>query len=527
MKTTKRILATLLAVLMLATMVCTTAFAAPGTYSITIKNADGHSFEAYQIFKGDLSGRVLTNIEWGDGVDGSSLLAALKADAGLGSKFAACDSAAAVAKVMEGEWDNASTDAFAKVVSNHLIAGKKHVSTESGTNRIINGLDAGYYFIKDVTDVSAGLTGDAITKYLIKVTDDQEISPKIKVPTLTKEVYSPADETYTEAISANIGDVVTFRLTATLNARVNDYSEYYLQFVDTLPAGLVFEAVEGVYINSHKLDASQEYSKYEFVVDSSANPVTFTLAKAKTAVKEKTGVDVTDTDTVRIVFTAKVTEAIGINATTGNANEAVLKYSADPNNANVKGTTIPAIAKVYSYQLQITKVDAASPDTELEGAEFKLYRLKDSTKEYVQVDGNNKVTGWTADETLASTLVTDANGLVSVIGLAKDAYMIVETKAPETYNQIKDFIEVTFKAEFNKNDGTVDGFTASLVGKGVATLKETSEATGLVSIQITNSKGSTLPETGGIGTTIFYVVGIVLVLGAVALLIGKKRIAVK
>ena len=531
MKTFKRFSAILIAVLMMISMMVIPASADSTNYTITINNtAANHTFEAYQVFMGSLSGRVLSDIEWGNGVDGTKLLAALKNSAnGFGTMFTSCEDAADVALVMEGaSWSNSYTDLFAKAVSTCLATTATATTTETASPYTLS-VPGGYYFIKDVTNVTGNY--DSITKYMIEVTDNSTISPKTELPTLAKAVALSKDGTgtYSEAVSASIGDTVCFRLTATLNSRVNDFPEFYLRFEDTLPDGLTFGEIKSVTVSGHAIDFRN--NTYGFASSTSANPITFTLAEAKSAVLAKTGALVNATDTVEIIFSATVNNKILINAVDGNTNKATLHYSSDPNTTaetydDRLAKTTEATAKVYSYALVVEKVDAASLTTLLPGAQFNLYRMDNSTKEYAQVT-NGKVTGWTTTLTPNCTLTTDSDGKITVQGLAKNTYYLEETKAPETYNKNQDIIAVTLQAEFNKESGQVKNFNASLTGHGVADLKEANATTGTVTITVTNSKGSTLPETGGIGTTIFYGIGGVLVLGALALLTVRKRTTAK
>ena len=152
MKPTKKLTAILLS-LMMALMLVIPAFAAGGNYSITIENeAQGHTYEAYQIFSGDLSSdSVLSNIQWGDSVNGAALLAALQtADA---EKYGSCDSAAKVAEALGGgdgtEATAADAEAFAKVAEDYLTTPKGSADTPTGGNYVISGLPAGYYLVKD------------------------------------------------------------------------------------------------------------------------------------------------------------------------------------------------------------------------------------------------------------------------------------------------------------------------------------------------------------------------------------------
>ena len=184
---------------------------------------------------------------------------------------------------------------------------------------------------------------------------------------------------------------------------------------------------------------------------------------------------------------------------------------------------------MFTYKLDVTKVDGQDPSKKLEKAKFKLLNI-DQTK-YAQVDANSKFTGWTTDENAATELESDANGLFKVIGLDDGTYFLKETLAPSGYNTLAEPIKLVISA--NTNNGQLgSGQTTELetiyvtVGSDPAASGATTfgdPATGTVNITVENNRGTTLPGTGGIGTTIFYVVGGGLMVAAAILLITKKR----
>ena len=143
------------------------------------------------------------------------------------------------------------------------------------------------------------------------------------------------------------------------------------------------------------------------------------------------------------------------------------------------------------------------------------------------VDSNSKVTGWADTEETGSKLTSDANGLFKVIGLDDGTYHLKETKAPAGYNLLTNDITVVITAATTNGQSWTDGDAA----KALTALSVTADGKngsvddnkGIGSITIANNKGATLPSTGGMGTTLFYVLGSILVLGAVVLLVSKKR----
>ena len=162
----------------------------------------------------------------------------------------------------------------------------------------------------------------------------------------------------------------------------------------------------------------------------------------------------------------------------------------------------------------------------LKEAEFVLYRGTNANPEYAKVDANAKIQEWTHDINNATTLKSDANGLFKVIGLDDGTYYLKETKAPNGYNILKNDIKVQIEANTsNGQDGNGNVMELQALKVKVNDGPENSGdcSNGIVNITVENNKGSILPETGGIGTTIFYIVGVVLVLGAGVLLVTKKR----
>lgn len=155
-------------------------------------------------------------------------------------------------------------------------------------------------------------------------------------------------------------------------------------------------------------------------------------------------------------------------------------------------------------------------EVKLKDAQFVLYRLNGTTKEYVAADSSNKVTGWTEntyDSNLtpkATVFTTPENGTFTISGLDAGTYYLEEIKAPAGYNMLKEPIEIVITASIDQTTGV-----------GTATVTYNRTSTGDVKVE--NQTGTELPSTGGIGTTIFYIVGSLLAVGAVILLVTKKR----
>ena len=542
MRKVKKLLGLLLAAVMVLAMGVPT-FAASGSYTLTISGAsDGHTYEAYQIFAGDLSEneQTISNVKWGDGVNGEALLAALKGTEEEPTAYETCTTAADVAKVLESYGDNSSeVKAFADIAGQHLSR------TTSGTlgeynegSYTISGLAAGYYLVKDKDDSVPGT--DAYTDFILKVVQNTTVTPKSDVPTVEKKVQEDDKHNqddgygngYNDVADWNIGDAVPFKLIGTLPANFADYDTYQYIFHDTLSDGLdLNKGSIKVYYASDKAGTDKtEISSEKYTVNvpgtEGTDQCSFEVAFADLTSVE--GVNANKYIIVEYTATLNKDAEIGLP---GNPNKVSLEFSNNPNSGGEgdTGKTPEDKVIVFTYELDVTKVDGANADTKLKDAEFKLY---DENGKYVTVDDAGKVTGWADTEEGGSTLKSDENGLFKVSGLDDGTYWLKETKAPDGYNLITDPIKIEIKAttvndqDWTAMEGPADALTALeiKVTVGSTTTSGTGDTeSGIVATDIKNNKGATLPETGGMGTTIFYVLGAILVLGAGGLLIARRR----
>ena len=558
---------TMVLVLAMVLSLAVPTFAATN-YTLTINNTvDGHTYEAYQIFTGDLvtkDGRdVLSNIVWGSAVaNPAGLLAAINADAKLSALHGAADAAALAVKLSAVTSDSETIDQFAEVVAPFLtvVAG---TSTDEGDCYEISGLVAGYYLVKDQDDTLDN-KNDVYTKYIIRVLKDQTVTPKGDVPSVNKEFNDTVDGTCNEVEDFDISDTAYYKWTATLPANLKSYEKYIYQFTDNLPKGLKFTRFEQIYIEGH--DGNRVHTFYD-VTD--ADPANDTLPAGISTNLVENG-DMTSVLTLNfadlltlypsilpthkliVKYSCMVTrDALFVNAMT---NTVSAKFSNNPNGTGDGdlGETPDDVAHAFTFKINVDKYDADNTATKLEGAEFVLYyerTVADSTvKYYAQVvteemvyvvDGDGNVTstlrpeaermlngtpvdgddigvvyGWTDVRANASVLDTDATGKLAVRGLDEGIYYLQETKAPAGYNLMETPVQIKIVPKY-----TVAGNTASVeVSYEVDSIAQASDTVG-----VRNSSGSTLPVTGGIGTTLFYVFGSVMVLAAVVLLITKKR----
>lgn len=510
MKHIKKLASLLLALVMVLSL-ATTAFAAE-TYSITINNsAEGHTYEAYQIFTGDLAekdgAKILSNIVWGSGVSEAGQTA-------LQNKYdtAETKSAAGVAAALTN--DNAVQ--FAKDAAGYLTTTKVD-STYSETNKnyTISGLAAGYYLVKDK---DGSLTGDSdsYTEYIIQVVGNVTATPKSDVPEVQKKVKDINDSTDTtktdwqDSADYDIDDSIPFQLKATLANNVSSYTTYKVVFHDTLSKGLTYNNDAKVYIGGTETNG--------FTVTATVNADGTTTLTVSCDDVKALGAGNSSVITVEYTATLNGNAVLGSD---GNPNEVYLEYSNNPNKSeegnNETGNTPEDTVIVFTYKTVINKVNGQG--NPLPGAEFTLEKkvLKTPADEE---KGTEAVYEW---KTI--TVVKNKEGTTFTFsGLDDGNYRLTETVTPAGYNTIAP-IEFTVTAE---HDVLPDNPALTSLSGNATTgeLTFTSSTTeGSLSADVVNKAGSVLPSTGGIGTTIFYVLGGILVLVAVVLLVTKKRMS--
>lgn len=495
MKTIKRSIAFVLAMILTLAM-SVTVFAegegAKKTFTITVNEAKaGHTYEAYQILKGDLSKSqtTLSNVDWGTGI---------KADK---QTDLAKDAKAYVEKLsgMNSSDIKAEAQKIASVLS-ATVAGSVSV-TQDNAKTEITGLEPGYYLIKDK---DSSLTGDeAYTEYILNIVADTTITPKTDVPSVEKKVKDTNDTTgdtteWQDSADYDIGDDVPFQLTATLPANVQSYKSYYLKFDDTLSQGLDFK--EGTV--TVKLGDKDVTKFFKTNYDAASKKLTFTcdniLAK---------GFEAKNGETIVVEYKATLNENAVIGSE-GNPNKVKLEFSNNPNNGGEgdKGETPDDTVIVFTYKVVINKVD--ENNKALDGAEFTLYK---------------KIKGAAEDKEIKAVISGDKNDVFTFSGLDDGDYVLKETKTPDSYNTAKD-IAFTITADHSIVSDAPE--LKSLSGDKVTgniTLKA-DKAEGSLSTPVQNFKGSVLPSTGGAGRVAIYVIGAILVVGGGIVLVTKKRV---
>ncbi len=485
------------------------AFAAE-TYSITIENpVDGHTYEAYQIFKGDLFGRVLSNVVWGSGQDTHT----------VGSE--AKDAAAAL-----------KTEADAEKLSQELHlttpAGSTNELTPDGTY-VITGLEPGYYLIKDA-DNSLADKDDAYTKFIVKIVGNATAKPKSSKPTVDKQVLDEIEDADTmakdgwgETADHAINEVFQYKLIANLPNEKNleAYKQYKLVFHDTMTAGITFDSIESVTVTdasghsttiNKKDDTNVNGYECSAAAGDAGKSWTLTIADLLKVIDNIRGAK------VEVIYNSHLNENAEISSEGQNLNKVYLEYSNNPNvnGEGNTGKTPEDVVWVFTLIMDNTKIDGGTK-APLAGAGFRLYYAGTDNEIKLIYDNDKNAYRPIADgESGQEIFSAEGTGKFDIIGIDAGTYTLKETTVPGGYNKCND---VEIKLEAVHSDSPIDPNKASCT----ITKYQNGEATNTFTIE--NNKGAELPETGGMGTVIFYVVGGILVAGAVIVLITRRRMA--
>lgn len=467
--------------------------------TITINNnTAGHTYKAYQIFKGGLSqdGTILSDIQWGNGVNSEALLTALKGT----EAYKDCTTAADVAKVLAGfENDAEQLKKVAVVINQNLNNANGAQSTGTGPYTITVPSD-GYYLVRDEGTVTAT---DGGTNFILQVIGNVDVTPKTtNAPDVDKKVklHGVPGAVLSNAVSAEVGHEVDFTITTTIPTGLDSYTNYTFNIVDTMSEGLTYKGDFLV----HTVGAKTSLQKDEdYTLTIEGQTITVTLKSKYVLANPGQKIEITYVATVNDKSLTKDRENNSVH----------IVYSNNPADSNSTVTTVDKVVYVYNFDIVIDKVDGAD-NKKLEGAQFALYKETGYVDLYYQwYDENHEnpnTFGWSteADRTIVKT---DKNGVASFKGLVPGTYYLQEIKAPDGYNTLDKPVKVEITATYDENGNITTNAT------------QNEQKHYQVTSTITNNKGTVLPSTGGIGTTIFYVVGGLLMVGAAILLITKKR----
>lgn len=528
MKKLKKLAGILLALVIVFSMTAT-------AYAETVDNKTTHSYVTYKIFSGTQAedSYNLGDIQWGDGIQNVEFLSALKIDSRFvvnGTNiFASCTTAAEVAAALGGytTYDNDIAKAFADLAVKYKgTMGSTIIGAQTSVS-----LEPGYYLIVDTYNAS-GMKDDALNSALLQVTNNGPITitAKYTVPTVEKEVTGST----TGSASYEIGDDVPFTLTGTMPENLSDYDTYKYIFTDTMSDTLKYNGNVQVYVKNGETETLISASNYTVTPSGAATSGGGTLKVEFNNIK--TVANVAKDSKIIVKYTAELLST-AVSGTTGNSNKVTLAYSNDPNtdgSGTTGSTDTPEKSvKVFTYTLKVNKVDGQNTNKKLTGAEFVLWN-SDRTK--VAKVSNGTFVEWVTptsknDGTYTyptGTVLTSTSNEFTVKGLKAATYILSETKAPAGYNTLKDDIKLIIKESLTEDttkEMKLNGLSMEVVNGTVTTVVTGDTTTGTVTTNVANNAGAQLPETGGMGTTLFYIVGAALALSAVVLLVTKKRMS--
>lgn len=466
--------------------------------------------------------------------------------------------AAAAAKALDGiADDSADAQALADIVAKAITTGGTAIAAD-GTD-----LAEGYYLIKD-SYTAAGDTNDAVSRFILQVSSSDKaatglsVATKKSYPSVIKKVQENVKTTtgYTGTPSAleaevdnsakwndvadySIGSDVPFQLYGSMPDTLEDYDHYYYKFTDTLGTQFDQPKTVEIKVGNTTLTASNPIDgNYTVDGDTGTNcRVKWDASKNQLLVtfediKAYAGVDANTIVTVE--YTAKLNSSAVIGIP-GQENKVDLTYSNNPNFEYTPDTTnededtpkddngTPEDETddkeqtdktpedkviVFTYEIDVTKIDGTTKD-KLKDAEFEL---KSGTTKIKFID-NNDGTYTVADQSLTSgvttTVKSGADGVFKFIGLDDGTYILTETKAPEGYKLPADpDVELVLSAETVNNqtwDGDAKKALTDLALNSVS-VEDTTDFD-VAKIDVENNKGTSLPTTGGMGTTLFVLGG--------------------
>ena len=392
--------------------------------------------------------------------------------------------------------ENADVAAFAKDAeefAKDLTALKTHTASADG-DFAFSELEAGYYLVtstlgtKATVGTTPGNPNPEIQEKKAAPVNDKTVEEDSKVGKEGVDAWGSTND-------ADIGQTVTFKSTITAQAGAENYV-----FHDTMSAGLTYTGVTGITLNETAVDASNYTVVTEGLTDGCTFEVRFTQAFCDTLKAN---------DQIVISYTATLNENAVI-AGDGNPNTSKLSYGDKGDESHTpSGTTPPSTTKTYTWDVDVFKYTMnGETETALAGAKFTLSKNADGSNPIALVSEGNNVyrVAKTGETGTVTEITTDATGKFTIKGLDADTYYLTETAAPAGYNKLA-------------------GPVTIVIGENGVVNATTEAPQGVDEVKVLNQSGTELPSTGGMGTTIFYVLGSILVVGAAVLLVTKKRMS--
>lgn len=398
----------------------------------------------------------------------------------------------------------------------------------------------GYYLI---AETAVGNAADTFSLVMLDTKGQESIAVNTKEdkPTVEKLVLEKNDttnvESWGESADYDFGDTIPYSIVGRVSNKYADYNSYYYSINDTMDKGLTYNRDIKIYVvnGSEKYDVTAEFIIAETTNEESGYANGF---KAEANLKEideaHEEFKITATTTINVEYTSTLNE-YAVAGTEGNKNIVYLEYENNPYNEGDgnpetpdrpgepdqpgeepdepgPGQTEEDVNIVFTFDAIVNKVD--KDNNPLEGAGFTLYKWvkTDEAEDWVQI--GEEMSG-------ATTFKFES--------LDAGQYKLSETKVPSGYNECEDIVfEVVGEYDTTTEPATLTALKVlNEAGEDISTgdnaTFNATLASGEVSTNVINTTGIEFPETGGIGTTIFYIIGGVLVLAAVVLLITKKR----
>lgn len=486
MKRVKRVLA-LLAAFALVLAMAVPAFADGANQgTISVPAGSSHTYRVYQIFTGDYSNGKLSNVKWGQNSKN-------REGASVGGKVSE-DVLNQLAAVV-----NDSDAKKLEVIEKYADLDNKEFATVTHSNSAK--VAPGYYLFKDTTTTAENEV------YITEVVGNVLIKAKnSNVPGFEKKLKDTNDTEGTttgwqDVADHDIGDAILFKLEGTVPDDYVEYDSYYFAFHDKEESGLTFKK-DSVKVYVGDAEITTGFDVKTSTNDGCSFEVVFSNLKDIAAVQAGSK--------IRVEYTATLNDNAVIGGN-GNLNKAQLEYSNKPSVTDSRGKTVWDNVVVFTYQVVVNKyANSVGENNKLKGAEFTLTKkLKDGTTKDIAV------------------VKSEEGKQFTFKGLDDGVYTLTETVTPEGYNTIDPITFTVTATHGTEWDGEgvrgdlITAFTGNAASGEITFTPD--KGTGALTTNVINKSGTTLPSTGGMGTTVFYVVGGGLMAVAVVLLVTKKR----